>query len=145
MGRVTEPIDIQNEPLRDLALQVAYYAKLGEAMAALEHLCDDVPPAERFPLDDDLTITEETDALAVARHLLMMSLPTMKAFLAEAIAMWLEEDSEHAPILHMTVVLPWQDPPGQWQADAPDWIRFFDAIAAAAQEKLGPFGSQAVT
>ncbi len=143
MGRVTEPADIENEALRDLAVRVAYDAKLGEAMADLEMLCDDLPPAERFSPDgDDLTITEETDALDVVRHLLLTSLPQMSAFLEEAIAMWLEEDPEHWAIMRLTVILPWQDSAGQWQADVPDWILFFGAFAAGAEEKFGPFGRQ---
>ena len=142
MVRVTEPADIENEPLRDLAVRVAYDAKLGEAMAELEMLCDDLPPAERFPRDeDDLTITEETDALDVVRHLLLLwGLPQMKAFLEEAVAMWLEEDPENWAILRMTVILPWQDSAGGRQADVPDWMLFFGAFAAGAEETFGPFG-----
>ena len=52
MGRITEPMNIQNLPLCELAMQVAYYAKLGEVMAELEYLCEDLPPTERFPSDD---------------------------------------------------------------------------------------------
>ena len=66
----------------------------------------------------------------------------MRGSLEGAIAMELEQDPEHAPILRLTVILPGQDSPGQWQADVPDWIRLFAAIASSPEKKFGPFGSR---
>ena len=145
MGRITEPMEIENEALLVLAMQVAYDAKLGEALAELEHRCDDLPPAEQFPRDGDQPIvTEETDALAVALHLLTMSLPTTRVFIEDAISLWLADDPEHAAIVRLTLLLPWQDARGQWHPHTPIWIRFFGEIAASAEEKFGPFGPRPV-
>jgi len=60
--------------------------------------------------------------------------------LEELVASWLAEDPEHWPVLRLMLLDPWQERPGNWADDTPDWVRTFGAIAASAHEKYDPFG-----
>jgi len=59
--------------------------------------------------------------------------------LEELLAAWLGEDREHGPVLPHMLLDPWQERPGIWSEDTPEWIRTFAAIADRVHAKHGPF------
>lgn len=40
----------------------------------------------------------------------------------------------------MTLIDPWQERPGIWSEETPEWIRTLGTIATAAHDKSDPFG-----
>jgi hypothetical protein len=58
----------------------------------------------------------------------------------ELVATWLGEDRENWPVLCLTLIDPWQERPGIWSEQTPEWVRTLGAIATTAHEKYDPCG-----
>ena len=59
--------------------------------------------------------------------------------LSGLVARWLGEEPENWPVFRLTLVDPWQERPGVWSEEAPEWVRILGAIA---HETADPFGRQ---
>ena len=60
--------------------------------------------------------------------------------LVELLATWLGEDRENWPVFCLTLVDPWQERPGIWSEETPEWVRIVGRIATKAHETYDPFG-----
>ena len=49
----------------------------------------------------------------------------------------LEEDPENWPVSCLPLIEPWQERPGVWSEETPEWIRI---LGASAHETANPFG-----
>ena len=43
-------------------------------------------------------------------------------------------------MLRLTLIDPWQERPGLWSAETPEWVRTLGTIATTAHAKYDPFG-----
>ena len=57
--------------------------------------------------------------------------------LKNLMASWLGEDPENWPVLRLTLIDPWQERPGIWSEQTPEWVRILATCATTAQEKYG--------
>jgi len=108
---------------------------VAEAAEELEFLLEDVPPEERAPVNFDSPWPWRFDPLSVAHMLVQTFRDDTETELERLIATWIGEDPENWPVVRLTVIIPWQDHPGEWHEDAPEWIRTFGTIAANAQAR----------
>ena len=139
MVRISDPVQIQHPRLQELAWQGAYYAKIAEAIADLEMLCDDLPEQERYEPVPRPGWHEDADALDVALHALVIAYQQGCLLFEDQIAIWLAEDPENWPVLRLVILDPWRDPIARWHPDAPGWLRVLGSCAESAQEKFGEY------
>ena len=157
MVRISDPMQIDDERLRELAVMAAWVAKVWEAVDELEFLCTDLPDEERVRTGPHDPWPWDADPVAVALHLVRTAHAEGQKGLEERLAVWLGEDPEHWPILRLMLIDPWQEAAGQWHVDAPDWLRILGETAAkgtpregtpregTAQAKDDPFGRRPAT
>jgi hypothetical protein len=50
----------------------------------------------------------------------------------------MSEDRENWPVLWLTLTDPWQEQPGIWSEQSPEWVRMRGTSTTTAQEKYGP-------
>ena len=91
-----------------------------------------------------------TAPLAVKFRFLVVALSLVQDFrheskqslqsLADLLVTWLSEDRENRPDLCLTLVDLWQEWPGIWSEETPEWVCILGAIATTAHVKDGPFG-----
>ena len=145
MVRISDPMQIDHEKLRELAVMAAWVAKVWEAVDELEFLCSDLPDEELVRTGSHDPWPWEADPVAVALHLVRTAHAEGEKGLEELLAAWLGEDPEHWPTLRLMLLDPWQEPSDQWRADVPGWIRTLGEIAATAHAKYDPFGRRPAT
>ncbi len=116
--RPSAPADISPAALRSLA---ALADRIDRLEAAAEALAGADPTGDGL---DDL------------RALVLVRLEDEDAILAIALAEWLAADPEHAHILRLATVLPWQDPRTGWLRRAPRWARILATHAELVQPGL---------
>jgi len=144
MVRLYDPIRIRHAKLREFAFQAAWIATVAEAASDLEDLLVDMPPADRVLPDFSTPWPWDFDSIAVARSIMTHAREAAEQDLEELVATWLGEDPENWPVLRVTLIDPWQERPGIWSEDTPEWVRALGAIAATAHETTGPFGRRPV-
>ena len=118
----------------------AWLSTVAETVNDLEDLIVDVPPEERVLPDFSTPWPWDFDSMVVALSLVQSFRDESANALEELLATWLGEDRENWPVFCLTVVDPWQERPGIWSEETPDWIRTLATIATTAQEKYDPFG-----
>jgi hypothetical protein len=57
--------------------------------------------------------------------------------LENLMASWLGEDPENWPVLRLSLLDPWQERPGVWSEETPEWIRVLGAVAHEAVDSFG--------
>ena len=139
MVRIYDPARITHPRLREFAYQAAWIATVAESASDLEDLLVDVPPAERVLPDFSTPWPWDFDSFIVALSIVNHTREAAEQSLGELVATWLEEDPENWPVLRLTLIDPWQERPGIWSEDAPEWVRTLGRIAATAQETADPF------
>ena len=144
MVRIYDPAQLTHPRVREFAVLAAWISTLAESANNLEDLLVDVPPKERVLPDYSTPWPWDFDSIAVARSIMTHAREAAEQDLGELVATWLGEDPENWSVLRLTLIDPWQERPGIWSEDAPEWVRTLGAIAATAHEATGPFGRRPV-
>ena len=132
MGRIYDPVQLPHSRLREFAYQAAWIATVAEAAGDLEDLLVDVPPEERVLPDYSAPWPWDFDSFVVALSVMTHTREAAQQSLAALVATWLGEDPENWPVLRLTLIDPWQERPGIWSEETPEWVRTHGAIAATA-------------
>jgi hypothetical protein len=139
MEPIYEPDGLTDPKLREFAVIAAWIATLAETVDELEDLLIELPREEPLMPDFHTPWPWEFDPMAVARAVVKTHRTEVVHALEELVATWLGEDPEHGPVFQLTLVAPWQERPGIWSEDTPEWIRTFATIAKTAHAKRGSF------
>jgi hypothetical protein len=145
MSRIYDPVRIRHPRLREFAYQAAWIATVAEAADDLEDLLVDVPPQERVLPDFSAPWPWDFDSFIVAHSVMQHNRDAAEQNLAELVAPWLAEDPENWSVFHMTLIEPWQERPGIWSENTPEWVRTLGRIAATAHETADPFGRRSIS
>lgn len=140
MAHIYDPVRISHPKLRECAYQAAWIATVAEAASDLEDLLVDVPSEDRVLPDFSTPWPWDFDSFVVALSVMTHTRQAAEQSLAELVASWLGEDPENWSILRLTLLDPWQERPGIWSEETPEWVRTLGAIAATAHETGDPFG-----
>ena len=140
MEPIYDPVRITHSRLREFAYQAAWIATVTEASSDLEDLLVDVPPEERVLPDFSTPWPWDFDPFVVALSVMNHTREASEQGLEELVATWLGEDPENWPVFRLAFIEPWQERPGIWSEDAPEWVRTLGRIAATAHETADPFG-----
>jgi hypothetical protein len=140
MVRLYDPVRITHPRLREFAYQAAWIATVAESASDLEDLLVDVPPAERVLPDYSTPWPWDFDSFVVALSIMNHTRQAAEQGLTELVATWLGEDPENWPVFRLTFIDPWQERPGIWSEETPEWVRTLGAIAATARETDDAFG-----
>ena len=140
IGRIYDPVRITHPKLREFAYQAAWIATVAEAASDLEDLLVDVPPRERVLPDFSTPWPWDFDSFIVALSVIQHNREAAEQGLEELVATWLGEDLENWPVFRLTLTDPWQERPGIWSEETPEWVRTLGRIAATAHETAGPLG-----
>ena len=130
MVHIYDPVRIRHPKLREFAYQAAWIATVAEATSDLEDLLGDVPPAERVLPDYSTPWPWEFDSFVVALSVMTHTQQSAEQSLEELVSNWLEEDPENRPVFRLTLIDPWQERPGIWSEETPEWVRTLGAIVA---------------
>ena len=133
MVRISNPQDIGDPTLRELAYQAAWIAMVTEADEDLEDLLEDVSDEERTLPHKAAPWPWETDSMAVALHLTRNAREQAERALALQLAGWLGDDPERRAVSHLAVLDPWRDHSGQWDEETPGWVRSLGTIMDRVQ------------
>ncbi len=139
MGPIYDPAQLSHPRLRAFAVVAAWIATLAESANDLEDLLIDVPPTERVLPDYSTPWPWDFDSFVVALSAVQHMREAAEKSLEELVATWLGEDRENWPVFCLTLVDPWQERPGIWSEETPDWVRTLGKIATNAHEKYDPF------
>jgi hypothetical protein len=139
MEPIYEPGGLTHPKLQEFALIAAWIATLAETIDDLEDLLIALPRQEPLMPNFRTPWPWEFDTMAVARAVVRTHRTEVIHALEDLLATWLSEDREHGPVLQRTLVAPWQERPGIWSEDTPEWIRTFATIVERAHAKHGPF------
>src|SRR5918994_421073 len=104
------------------------------AVGCLHDLLIDVPPEERVLPDYSTPWPWDFDSFVVALSIVNRTREAAEQGLEELVATWLGEDPENWPVFRLTLLDPWQERPGIWSEETPEWVRTLGAIAATARE-----------
>jgi hypothetical protein len=140
MARIYDPAQLSHPRLREFAVAAAWISTLDEAANDLEDLLVDVPPAQRLLPDYSTPWPWDFDSFVVALSVMTHMREASEQGLEELVAIWLGEDRENWPVFCLTLVDPWQEHPGIWSEQSPEWVRTLGRIATTAHEKYDPFG-----
>jgi hypothetical protein len=140
MVRLYDPVRITHPRLREFAYQAAWIATVAESASDLEDLLLDVPPEERTLPDFSTPWPWDFDSFIVALSIVNHTREAAEQSLADVVASWLGEDPENWPVFRLKLIDPWQERPGIWSEDAPEWVRTLGRIAATANEKYDSVG-----
>jgi hypothetical protein len=99
-----------------------------------------VPPGDRVLPDFSTPWPWEFDSLVVAHDVVQRNREVAAQDLGELVATWRGEDRENWLVFCLNLVDPWQERPGIWSEETPDWVRTLGRIAATAHGKFDPFG-----
>ena len=139
MVRIYDPVRITNKKLREFAYQAAWIATVAESAGDVEDLLVDVPPGERVLPDFSTPWPWEFDSFIVALSVMKHTREAAEQGLEELLTIWLGEDPENWPVFRLVLIDPWQETPGIWSEDTPEWVRTLGAIAAAARARYDLF------
>jgi hypothetical protein len=139
MVHIYDPVRIRHPKLREFAFQAAWIATVAEAASDLEDLLADVPPAERVLPDFSTPWPWDFDSFVVAHSVMTHTREAAERSLQDLVVGWLEEDPENWPVFRLTLIDHWQERPGIWSEETPEWVRTLGAIAATAHETILPF------
>ena len=137
MTRLYDPADLRHPQLRECAYQAAWIATVAEAANELEDFLLDVPPEDRVLPDYSTPWPWDVDPLVVALSVVNQTRAVAEQSLTALVASWLEEDPENWPVLRLSLIDPWQERPGVWSEETPEWTRILGTIA---HETVDPFG-----
>jgi hypothetical protein len=137
MTRIYDPADLRHPQLRDCAYQAAWIATVTEAANDVEDLLVDVPPEERVLPDFSAPWPWDFDSFVVAHSVMNHARQNAEQSLENLLARWLAEDPENWPVLRLTLVDPWQERPGVWSEETPEWIRILGGIAHETADPIG--------
>jgi hypothetical protein len=140
MDRIYDPAQLTHPRLRECAVVAAWIATVAESANDLEDLLIDVPPEERIRPDYSTPWPRDFDSLVVAHHVVQSNREAAEQGLEELVATWLGEDRENRPVVRLTLIDPWKELAGIWNADTPEWVRTLGTIATTAHVKYDPFG-----
>ena len=132
MVRIYDPVQLTHPRLREFAFEVAWISVVTEAANDLEDLNVDVPHAERLLPDFRTPWPWEFNSVVVAVTVVRHDQQAAEQNLEERLAGWLSENPRHWPQFRITVIDPWQERPGIWSADTPEWLRTLGAIGETA-------------
>jgi hypothetical protein len=76
-------------------------------------------PEERAHVGPEYPVPWEADTLAGAQRVGGMNHHARTRVLEEGVATWRGQDPEHWPLRRLMLIDPWQETPGQGQADTP--------------------------
>jgi hypothetical protein len=138
METISEPGGLPHPTLQECAMIAAWIATLAETIDDLEDLLIELPRQEPLMPNFRTPWPWEFDTMAVALAVVKTHRTEAVQALEELLATWLGEDRENGLVLQLTLVAPWQERPGIWSEDTPEWIRTFATIAARAHAKHGP-------
>ena len=136
MTRIYDPAGLRHPTLRECAYQAAWIATVTEAANDLEDLVVDVPPADRVLPDYSTPWPWDVDSFVVAHSVMTHARQNAEQSLENLLASWLGEDPENWPVLRLSLIDPWQERPGVWSEETPEWIR---VLGAVARETADPF------
>ena len=139
MARIYDPVRLTHPKLRDFAFAASWIATVVETANDLEDLFIDVPADEPLLPDFRTPLPWEFDSMAVALRIDRNYRKEAEQSLKQLLASWLGEDRENWPVLQLTLIDPWQEPPDIWSEQAPDWVRTLATIGATAHAKYDPF------
>jgi len=139
MALIYDPVQLKPPKLREFAIIAAWISTVAAAERDLEDLIGDLPPEERQLPDFSTPWPWDFDSFVVALGVIHETRQASEEELEELVAIWLGEDPENWPVLRLMLLDPWQERPGSWADDTPDWVRTLGAIAASAHEKYDPF------
>jgi hypothetical protein len=140
MERIYDPVQLTHPTLREFAFQAAWVSTVAETATELEELLVDIPPEERVLPDFRTPWPWDFDFMIVALTLVEHTRDDVTEGLEDLVATWLGEDPENWPVFRMTLIDPWQERPGIWSDETPEWVRTLAAIATTAHETDDPFG-----
>jgi len=140
MGPIYDPVQLTHPRLREFAVVAAWITTLAESASDLEDLLINVPPDERVLPDFSTPWPWEFDSFIVALSVVQQTRQASERGLEELVATWLGEDRENWPVFCLTLIDPWQERPGIWSEETPEWVRTLGSIATTAHEKYHPFG-----
>ena len=140
MVRTYDPARIAHPKLREFAFQATWISVVTEAANDLEDLNVDVPRAERLLPDFSTPWPWEFDSVALAVSIIRHDRQAAEQNLEERLAGWLRDDPDHWPLFQLTVIDPWQERPGIWSADTPEWLRTLGAIGETAHARHERYG-----
>jgi hypothetical protein len=138
--RIYDPVRLGLPKLRVFAFQAAWIATLAETVDDLDDLLVDLPPDERLLPAFTMPWPWDFDSMALARSLVQASRDAATKDLRDLLATWFGEDPEHWPVLRLSLIDPWQETPGSWSADTPEWVRTLGTTATIAHEHDDPVG-----
>jgi hypothetical protein len=139
MTRIYDPAALRHPTLRECAYQAAWIATVADALNDVEDLLVDVPPQDRVLPDFSTPWPWDFDSFVVALSVMNHARQNAEQSLENLLASWLGEDPENGPVFHLTLVDPWQERPGVWSEETPEWIRILGAVA---HEGAAPFGQR---
>ena len=140
MTHIYDPAQLRHPTLRECAYQAAWIGTVTEAANDVEDLLIDVPPQERVLPDFSTPWPWDFDSFVVSLSIMNQTRAVAEQSLAALVASWLSEDPENWPVLRLSLIDPWQERPGVWSEETPEWIRILGAIA---YETADPFGRRA--
>lgn len=138
MVRIYDPIQLTQPRLQEFAAMAAWISVLAETAQELEDLLAGVPPEERQLPDFSTPWPWQFDDLAIAHFVVQGSREDGEQLLAEQVAAWIAEDRENWPVFRLTLIDPWQERPGLWSDETPEWVRILAACATTLQEQQSP-------
>ena len=139
MTRIYDPACLRHPTLRECAYQAAWIATVTKAANDVEDLLIDVPLEDRGLPDFSTPWPWDFDSFVVSLSIMNQTRAVAEQSLAALVASWLSEDPENWPVLRLSLIDPWQERPGVWSEDTPEWVRILGAIAAVA---LSPDGKR---
>ena len=139
MTRIYDPADLRHPTLRECAYQAAWIATVTEAANDVEDLLVDVPPQDRVLPDFSTPWPWDFDSFVVELSVMNQTRAVAEQSLTALVVSWLTEDPENWPVLRLSPINPWQERPGVWSEETPEWIR---VLGAVAHETAGPFGQR---
>ena len=139
MEPIYDPVRHTHPTLQEFAMIAAGIATLAETVDDLEDLLIELPRQEPRMPNCRTPWPWAFDTMAVALAVVKTHRNEAVPALEELLATWLGEDRENGPVFQRTLLAPWQERPGIWSEDTPEWIRTFATIAARAHAKHGPF------
>ena len=137
MIRIYDLADLSHPKLRECAYHAAWITTVTEAANDVEDLLVDVPPQDRVLPDYSTPWPWEFDLFVVALSVLTHTRQNAEQSLENLMASWLGEDPEDWPVLRLSLLDPWQERPGIWSEETPEWVRI---LGASAHETADPFG-----
>ena len=137
MTRIYDPAGLRHPTLRECAYHAAWIATVTEAANDVEDLLVDVPPQDRVLPDFSTPWPWDFDSFVVALSVMTHARQAAMHSLENLMTNWLGEDPENWPVLHLSLIDPWQERPGIWSEETPEWIRILDAVANVPADPFG--------